>query len=149
MDPLSALAIATTAAQFLEFGTNLVSGTFERYEAVAGATESHIEIESAVSRLQDLVKNVWPPSQVGAETPGAKINPQHGRQLESITHNCQDVADQLIALLAELKATGEHKLVGSLLATFKAIRKEKKVQQLHRRLLSAQSELSLCLVSPV
>lgn len=40
-------------------------------------------------------------------------------------------------------------MLESLLATAKAIRKEKKVQQLHQKLLSAQSELSLCLVSLV
>ena len=151
MDPLSALAVATAAAQFLEFGTSLVSGTLERYQAAAGATEHHMDIESVASRLRDLIGNLHPPAQEEPGPPASalKINPRHGRRLQTITRNCQDVVDQLLTLLAELKAVGRYKLVGSLLATAKAIRKEKKVQQLHQKLLSTQSELSVCLVSLV
>jgi len=149
MDPLSALAVATAATQFLEFGVKVVSGTWERYQAVAGAAENHIEIGSVASRLRQLASDIRRPFQDEAPQSGPRINPQHGKQLERITKNCQDAANELLALLAELKASGRYKLAESLIITVKAIRKEKKVQQLNRKLLSTQSELSLCLVALV
>ncbi|KAK4450306.1 hypothetical protein QBC34DRAFT_461750 [Podospora aff. communis PSN243] len=149
MDPLSALAIATAAAQFLEFGNNLITGTFERYQAAAGATENHVNIAAAASRLRELTDNLQLPAQEPPATPDIQVNRQQARQLENIANTCRHAAEQLLVLITELQTTGRHKLLESLVATAKAIRKEKKVQQLHQKLLSAQSELSLCLVSLV
>jgi hypothetical protein len=148
MDPLSALAVATAVTQFLEFGVNVVSGTWERYREAAGTTENHTDIGSVASTIRDLAGNVRRPSQ-GALSSNSTINSQQERQLEKITKKCQDVADELLALLSELKATGRHKLTESLLITVKVIRKEKKVRRLHQKLVSTQSELALCLVSLV
>src|SRR5947208_2252138 len=115
MDPLSALAVATAATQFLEFGVTVVSGTWERYQTVAGATENHVEIGSVASRLRQLASDIHQPFQDEPPQPGPRINPQHGKQLERITKNCQDAANELLALLAELRASGRYKLAESLI----------------------------------
>ncbi|KAK1754472.1 hypothetical protein QBC47DRAFT_218483 [Echria macrotheca] len=148
MDPLSALAVATAATQFLEFGVNVVSGTWERYRGAASATDNHTDIGSVASTIRDLASNIRQPSHAPLSS-NPTINYQQQRQLDKIIKKCQDVADELLALLSELKATGRHKLTESLLITVKAIRKEKKVRQLHQKLVSTQSELALCLVSLV
>ena len=122
MDALSALAIATAAVQFIDFGNSLISGTIERYHSVAGAVESHLEIELVASRLHELLINLKAPAK--EDLSGARITSQHNRQLERIVKSCEDAADQLLTILLELKARGKHKLTDSFLATVKAIRKE-------------------------
>jgi hypothetical protein len=62
---------------------------------------------------------------------------------------CRDAASQLASILDELKRKGRHRLTESLLVAAKSMRKEKVVQQLHRKLLGLQSELSCCLISIV
>ncbi|KAE9376438.1 hypothetical protein N431DRAFT_367489 [Stipitochalara longipes BDJ] len=54
MDPFSALNIATSVAQFLEFGCSLVSNTAQIYHSAHGATVSHVETTFAARRLLEL-----------------------------------------------------------------------------------------------
>ncbi|PMD49010.1 hypothetical protein L207DRAFT_522323 [Hyaloscypha variabilis F] len=54
MDPWSALNIATSVAQFLEFGCSLVSSTSQIYKSAHGATVSQAETTFAARRLLEL-----------------------------------------------------------------------------------------------
>lgn len=147
MDPLTALTIATSTAQFIQFGASLISGTIEIYQSATGAKETHLEVEALVERTKDLVGCL--------DTSSADNSPRLGRfspydrQLRVIVAGCRDAASQLASILDELKAKGRHRLTESLLVTVKSMRKEKKVQQLHKKLLGLQSELSCCLISIV
>ncbi|KAK3388050.1 YhhN-like protein-domain-containing protein [Podospora didyma] len=117
------------------------------YRSVSGATADHQEIESIARTLRDLSANLEPPQQAGRSS--HTINNKHDRQLQRVAKNCHDAADQLLNILAELKAKGTSKLTESFLTTVKAIRKDRKVQQLHKKLLSTRSDLSLCLAAMV
>lgn len=54
MDPFSALSIATSVAQFVEFGCSLVSETRQIYNSLDGATVSQVETSLAAKRLLKL-----------------------------------------------------------------------------------------------
>jgi hypothetical protein len=54
MDPFSALSIATSVAQFVEFGCSLVSETRQIYKSLDGATVSQVETSLAATRLLEL-----------------------------------------------------------------------------------------------
>jgi hypothetical protein len=54
MDGLSALSVAASVAQFLEFGCSLVSKSKEIYPSVDGALPRNISTEDATRRLIEL-----------------------------------------------------------------------------------------------
>jgi hypothetical protein len=54
MDPFSALSIATSVAQFVEFGCSLFSETRQIYKSLDGATVSQVETSLAATRLLEL-----------------------------------------------------------------------------------------------
>jgi len=56
MDPLSALGVAASVAQFVQFASSLVSKSREIY--VHGASLDHVECESATKRLVELTANI-------------------------------------------------------------------------------------------
>jgi hypothetical protein len=145
MDALSALAIAASAAQFLEFGTSLVAGTVERYRSADGAAQSNLDIEALAGRIKELV-NGLDPYHIYDGSSGIS---HYGRQLKAIVKECRDVADQLVLILDGLKSHGKHKLIGSLLTSAKELRKGSQIQTLQRRLLSLQGQLSSCLVAMI
>ena len=54
MDPFTAIGLAASIVQFLEFGRKLVSGAVEIYRNVDGATSSNILLEQITTDLHDL-----------------------------------------------------------------------------------------------
>ena len=54
MDPFTAIGLAASIVQFLEFGRKLVSGAVEIYQNVDGATSSNILLERITADLHDL-----------------------------------------------------------------------------------------------
>jgi hypothetical protein len=54
MDSFSALSIATSVAQFVEFGCSLVSETRQIYKSLDGATVAQVETSLAATRLLEL-----------------------------------------------------------------------------------------------
>jgi hypothetical protein len=69
MDPLSALSVAASVAQFLEFGCSLVSKTRQIYKSASGATISQAETTIATRRLLELTQRLKA-SLEGKITPG-------------------------------------------------------------------------------
>jgi len=67
--------------------------------------------------------------------------PDYTRTLETITHQCSSIASELLGVLDEAKASGKHKLTGSLVATLRSIGKERTVRKLEKQL-----ELCLSLI---
>jgi hypothetical protein len=169
MDPLSALAIAAAAAQFFDYGVRLLSGTVQRYQSIAGASEEQLDLESVTNRLCHYVNQVdisigGQDQQVqGAANGGGSVpsrnspkQPTHAVQssryeteIQAIVRNCKELAHELLELLEDLKVKGKHRLVKSFLMAAKSIGKEEKVRKLRDRLSSAQSELSLWLMATI
>jgi hypothetical protein len=52
MDPISILGLAANILQFIDYGTQLLSGTQEIYRSATGASSENIEIEGTTERLQ-------------------------------------------------------------------------------------------------
>jgi hypothetical protein len=54
MEPLSALSVAASVAQFLEFGYSLVSKSREIYGSAQGTSIQNAELETATNHLLGL-----------------------------------------------------------------------------------------------
>ena len=172
MDPLSALGLAAAAAQFFAYGVKLVSGTVQRYQSIAGASEEQLDLESTTKRLCHFVNQLdlsvggqdqQPQPQPGAcDGDGSALlrstlnqqahsaqSSQYEIEIKFIVQNCRELAQELLELLEDLKVKGKHRLVKSFLLAAKSIGKDEKAQKLRDRLLAAQSELSLWLMATI
>jgi hypothetical protein len=58
MDPLSALSIAASVVQFVDFGTRLLSGTREVYKSASGQTKDIVELSTIVADLSQFSQNI-------------------------------------------------------------------------------------------
>lgn len=65
MDPLSAIGIAASIVQFLDFSQKLVSGTLELYRASDGATSYNSHLEYITNDLSQLCGTLERASQEG------------------------------------------------------------------------------------
>jgi hypothetical protein len=89
MDRLSALSVAASVAQFLEFGCSLVSKSKEIYRSAEGASSQQIEVEAATKRLVELSARI----KAGAED----------QTLQAVCDGCVSVSQILLAKLEKLK----------------------------------------------
>ena len=147
MDPVSALSIAAGVAQFLDFAVGLVSGTWKRYRSATGTLGRDEEIESLVKRILSYSDKLRCPPKTKAS--GVGIATGQADQLQTIVQSCKGVADELLGILSTLKIDRRHQLMESLIVTAKAVAKDKKVQELLKKLIHLQSELSFLLLAMI
>lgn len=101
MDGLSALGLAASVAQFIEFGCTLVSKSKEIYESGHGASKQHVESAAAAERLVELSEGIKATLEVER---AAGIQPSAQQQsLEAICDGCISVAWELLARLDKLR----------------------------------------------
>jgi hypothetical protein len=58
MDGLSALSVAASVAQFIEFTCSLVTKSKEIYTSAHGASVQQVEMEAAIKRLVELSERI-------------------------------------------------------------------------------------------
>jgi hypothetical protein len=58
LDPLSALSVAASVVQFIEFSVKIVSTSQQIHESSTGALRENDEVETAAKRLQELAGNL-------------------------------------------------------------------------------------------
>lgn len=125
MDPLSALSVAASVVQFVEFSGKVVGSAFELYSSVSGDLPKNLEIGKITSNLQVLVRELRSSrSQVGDAT----LNDLAGRALL--------LAEELTKMLDTLKVhhSGGFRSWAVLRAALRNVVKSSKVESLQTRL---------------
>ena len=102
MDGLSALSVAASVAQFIQFGCTLVSKSKEIYESAHGASKQHVESAAAAGRLVELGEGMKASLELERAQGGAAPSKQQ-QSLEAICHGCITVSEELLARLDKLK----------------------------------------------
>ncbi len=147
LDPLSALSLASSIVQFVDFGIKLVSDGYELYDR--GSLENNDEIEQATRDLTQLTENLATPSQNFAEQSGTAIRPpsKDERRLQDVAEACKELGDQLLLVLEELKPRERQNGLESFRKVLRGFRKKGKVQDIEKRLKKLQDQLALHLIA--
>lgn len=104
MDPVSALGIAASVVQFLQFGSSLVSKTRQIYSQ--GAISDHVECESATRRLVDLTKQITNSLTDLGSLGALSLDSQ---ALQKICEKCVELSNGLLSWLVDLHGNETHK----------------------------------------
>ena len=100
LDPLSSVGLANAIIQFIDFGYKTVRGSLEIYRSSQGALSDNLDLERTaqdISRLSSKVSsNIYNASSVLSED---EI------ELQGLAKSCGKIADDLLAVLRDLKAT--------------------------------------------
>ncbi len=139
MDPLTALGLAANVVQFIDFGTSLISGTLERYRSATGTSIGNSELESITEDVKQL--------SIGLEA-NTKGSSKHETALKNLSGRCKDAADELLAVLVDLKVKGKHKKWESFKQAVRSIDKEKKIQVFGRG-WKPSNGISFCALQPL
>src|SRR4051812_46224868 len=106
MDPLTALSLAGTVVQFVEFGTKVLKGSRQFYTSASGALLVNEELELITKDLSELTFKLRRPLTHDHFTPSAGELEEY-RDLGALCHRCRTIAEKLIVRLNGLKVEGK------------------------------------------
>jgi hypothetical protein len=105
MDPLTALSLAGTIVQFVQFATQIVQAT------VSGALPVQEDLETRTLALRDLIAKLRRQQLSGnASTSFVFRADSPDKTLQILCDGCAAIAEELLARLDRLKVEGKHKM---------------------------------------
>jgi hypothetical protein len=146
MDPVSALGIAASVVQFLEFGCSLVSKSRQIYSQ--GALSDHVESESATRRLVELTEQIRNSLTDLGSLGALSLDSQ---TLKRICENCVELSNELLSRLVDLHVDETHKARKwkSFRQALNTVCSKQKIDEIAGRLKICRDELNLHLITAI
>jgi hypothetical protein len=141
LDPLTALAIAGSIVQFVDFSSKLLAKGHELYAAVDGASIGYSELETIardLNALNDRLQQCLPSQQHDPTQPDSEAG------LRRLSAQCSVVAGELVPALEGLKVQGTaNRRWKSFRQALKCMMKKEEVNAIATRLQCLRDELNL------
>jgi hypothetical protein len=146
-DPLTAVGLAGTVVQFVDFSTKLVSHSVELYEK--GKLSCHDELEKATVDLTQLTQELSYIPQASQSQPGF-VRRRPSREevaLEQLAASCAELGGQLLSVLNSLNAQKSHNCLESFRTALRAVRKKSNIEDIDHRLKKLKDQLCMRLLA--
>jgi hypothetical protein len=138
MEPFSALAIATSVVQFVDFSSKIVSGSRELYKSSTGLTNDNTDLNKITTTLHEMSSSITHPIDTGPSS-------QHMEQLKELCQGINHIAQELIATLEDIKLNNKTPWT-SCLHALRSVWNEHKINKIQERLNDFRQQLTLVLV---
>ncbi|KAH7381016.1 hypothetical protein BKA64DRAFT_226606 [Cadophora sp. MPI-SDFR-AT-0126] len=150
MDPLTALSVASSVVQLIQFGCSLTSMAKRVYDSADGALPEHITCVATSQRLTDLCTSVKQ-SITGVGNKGNQARDSSMDALEEICNGCVEVSGELQVILAKLRLESlpesrTRRKWRSLREAIRGVFSEHDIGRLTSKLSSLRDELELHIV---
>lgn len=141
MEPLSALSLAGTIIQFVDFGSKLFSQGCELYESSSGRLSANQELELVLSDLRALIDKVQ--GVIGSNEPHILGAQRQRSSFEEICHEAGKIAEDLIQRLGKLRIDGsKNRLRQTLCGLIKHAWSRREINELLQRLATLKEALN-------
>ncbi|KAH7418606.1 hypothetical protein BKA64DRAFT_635725 [Cadophora sp. MPI-SDFR-AT-0126] len=147
MDPLSALSVAGTIIQFVDFGTRVLSSGMELYRSTKGSLNVSEELELVTGDLQAVLMklraNAGPVASIPPVPQSSAEIDEHRDSFLEICNNATSIAGELLHKLNGLKVKdGKHCVWQTLRAAVKTAWSKDEISELKERLSNLTSSLT-------
>lgn len=137
MDPLSALSLAATVVQFIDFAHSLVSGSREIYNSANGLTEGNAVLELIARDVSEHADRI--PVNFG--------NSDAGLRLQQLAKKSRDLAASIIRILDDLNANrNKPSKWQSFVLLLRSVHKAPQLQMLVDQVASLQAQINSNLI---
>ncbi|KAG4418327.1 hypothetical protein IFR04_008536 [Cadophora malorum] len=142
MDPLTALSVAGTIVQFVDFGTKLLTHATELYQSSRGTLRSNDEIELVTTDLRGLITKLRQPCHSERDIELSSDDVLQQATFQKLCDEATKLAEELVERLDKLKVrNGKNKIWHSLKQAIEAVWSEKEMAEIRKRLLSFRDAL--------
>jgi hypothetical protein len=144
LDPLSALSIAATVIQFVDFASKIVSKGKHIYKSTDGVIRENGETETVTLRLRDMANDVLQQSKPLEYLDGLDVEElSQDHRLQNICRECSRVSEELLLHLGSLKVPKgtEHRKWKSFRQALKSVWSKQELDAVAKRLDILRNEL--------
>jgi hypothetical protein len=134
LESLAAAGLVGNIIQFIDFSSKILSKTQQVYQS--GLLAENIDIELVTNHLIKLSKELQTSANSSNSDP----------TLEKLCESCNDVANELLEALGELKVNGRNGIWRSVRKALKSVLSKEKIESIQMRLTGFRDELSLHIV---
>jgi hypothetical protein len=141
LDPLSALSVAASVVQFVDFASKIICKGKEVYASTDGVLQENMQNETVTARLLEMTKRLKKPLvQVGSSSEEERA--QH-RRLHEICKECSEISKELLQHLGDLKVPkgSEHRRWKSFRQALKSVWEKQAIDSMAKRLEGLRTEL--------
>ena len=151
MDPLTALGISASVAQFVSFASELISKSKEIYVSAKGCTSKVLTLESLYEQLQSLSSCLEASSRKDPRLTALEKQPdfvKHVFSINELSLLCKNDCDKLLEALRKLQGgNGPKNRWQSFKVALKTVWKSNEIADLEQRLHHIQATLTLRICS--
>lgn len=157
MDPLTALSLAGTIVQFVDFAGKIIRGSKTLYRSTNGALPANEDLETRTKYLADLAIKLKqplelhpypPPEYAASTTPSDNVSPIATHDaLRELSGRCASEAENLLIRLEGLKINGKHRVWKSFQHAIKSAWAQREVEEISKRLSEYQRILQAQIMS--
>lgn len=141
MEPLSALSIAASVIQFVDFSSKFISETVEIYKSSQKTTKWSSDIQNLTQKFQDLALNLEK-SLTEGELQDQEPSANEVALLE-LCSNCKEVSQQFVDTLREIQRTGKGGKLDSARQAIRNMWSKDRVETLQRGVSEFRQQLTL------
>jgi hypothetical protein len=142
MDPISAVSLASTVVQFLDFGLKIVSKASDIYHSVQGAEIRNIDLGTVTESLVSLNRRV----QNRARRVRAYAVSEDEQALGVLTEECKQIGETLVAALQNARVQGAHRGWKSMRQALKSVLGRDGIEELYDRLKQYREQIVVVLL---
>lgn len=149
MDPLTALGLSASVAQFVSFAFELMSKSKEIYTSTKGCTDSVLALETVYNQLRDLSSSLESSSQKDLKLEAVREREtsdfvKHVFAINDLSRSCKKDCDRLLEVLRRLQAGDRSKnRWQSFTLALETVWRRHEIADLEQRLHHVQATLTL------
>jgi hypothetical protein len=149
MDPLSALSVAGTVVQFVDFGTKLLKAGKDLYKSSTGVSATNAELETIATAIQSVLDKLRQSSETSQVFgPLTNIENEAHLSFDQICNGVASIAEELLRKLQTLKVQNRrHRKWESVRKALKSMLSENEVAGLLKRLAIFKDALNTQILS--
>ncbi|KAF2235183.1 hypothetical protein EV356DRAFT_514550 [Viridothelium virens] len=133
IDPLSAIGLGANILQFIEFISKLISIGNEIHSSVYGTTVENFDLEVITRTVSGLHQRIYESNEEWKVTTKGRVS-NTDREIERLASSCDEIAEDLLSVLAELRAPGKLSKWNSMADALKTVWARSKIKALRDRL---------------
>ncbi len=148
LDPLSALSVAASVVQFVDFAGKIVSKGKDIYESSDGALQENLSTETVTVRLREKILALessrrWAKQITVRPEKAHQEAAQRDQRLDEICKDCSNLSKNLLHQLGELKVPkgSEHRRWKSFRQALKSVWSKDEIDAISARLRDLRDEL--------
>ncbi|ORY14588.1 hypothetical protein BCR34DRAFT_479383 [Clohesyomyces aquaticus] len=148
MEPLTALSLASSIIQIVDFTGKIISRSKEIYRSADGVLETVTVLEQAANQLQEMSADLkaGPPDLSEEEMKYQKPMSASERQLLQLSQEAKDISEEIVQAVNKIKVKGSKKAWKSVEQALRSVWSQKEMSALETRLDTLRKQIDTALL---